>query len=314
MERSDVLLHGRRVAYRRAGDDGPMVVLVHGITQESSNWEGVARTLSEAARLVAVDLPGHGRSDNPPGDHSIGAYATTVRDLLLALGEHGTTIVGHSLGGGVALQFAYQFPELVHRLVLIDSGGLGEEVSPLLRAATLPGAEPVIRMLASERAGGMALRLSRALRRVGLRVGTDLRQVWQGLSNLGEERARSAFLGTVRTLIGTDGQKVSAVDRLYLAEHVPTLLLWGARDRIIPLHHGERARDHIPGSTLRVLPDAGHFPHLDQPRTVADAIAAFLASTEPCEMSHDEWGAVVRAHATRTGSPEVSDDATRPRT
>lgn len=304
MERCEILLHGRRLAYRRAGERGPTVLLIHGITQESSNWEGVAEALAPRARLIAIDLPGHGDSENPAGDHSIGAYASTVRDLLLALGETGATVVGHSLGGGVALQFAYLFPELTERLVLVDSGGLGPEVSPLLRAASLPGADPVIALLASEPVRDAAMRLSRRLRRMGLRFGTDIRQVWQGLQNLGDPDARRAFVWTVRAVIGATGQRVSANDRLYLAEHVPTLVVWGADDRIIPLKHGLEAHERIPGARLQVLPDVGHFPHLDDPERVARVIAEFLDDTEPADVPRERWAEIVRNGGA----------ATRPRT
>lgn len=304
MERCEILLHGRRLAYRRAGERGPTVLLIHGITQESSNWEGVAEALAPRARLIAIDLPGHGDSENPAGDHSIGAYASTVRDLLLALGETRATVVGHSLGGGVALQFAYLFPELIERLVLVDSGGLGPEVSPLLRAASLPGADPVIALLASEPVRDAAMRLSRRLRRMGLRFGTDIRQVWQGLQNLGDPDARRAFVWTVRAVIGATGQRVSANDRLYLAEHVPTLVVWGADDRIIPLKHGLEAHERIPGARLQVLPDVGHFPHLDDPERVARVIAEFLDDTEPADVPRERWAEIVRNGGA----------ATRPRT
>lgn len=295
MEIRDVTLHGRRLCYRVAGEDGPAVMLIHGITQDSSTWEGLARHLAPAARLVAIDLPGHGNSENPPGDHSLGAYASIVRDLLLALEEPSATVVGHSLGGGVALQTAYQFPELVDRLVLVDSGGLGPEVSPLLRAASLPGADPVIALLSTETVKNGAAAISRGLRKLGLRIGTDLAEVWRGIDGLSDPDARRAFLLTVRATVGVAGQRISASDRLYLAEHVPTLLIWGARDRIIPLSHATDAHEQIPGSRLRVLREAGHFPHLDDPEKVAQHIAEFIAETEPASLPREEWGRILRS-------------------
>lgn len=295
MEIRDVTIHGRRLCYRVAGEDGPTVVLIHGITQDSSTWEGLARHLDGSARLVAIDLPGHGNSENPPGDHSLGAYASIVRDLLLALDEPTATIVGHSLGGGVALQTAYQFPELVDRLVLVDSGGLGPEVSPLLRAASLPGADPVIALLSTQPVKDAAAAVSRGLRRLGLRIGTDVAEVWRGIDGLADPDARRAFLLTVRATVGIAGQRISARDRLYLAEHVPTLLIWGARDRIIPLSHATDAHEQIPSSRLRVLKEAGHFPHLEDPQTVARHIADFLEETEPANVPREDWGRILRS-------------------
>lgn len=294
MQLNQTTIHGRRVVYRSAGDSGPPVLLIHGITQDSRTWEPLGERLSRSASLVAIDLPGHGDSENPPGDHSLGAYASTVRDLLLTLEWPHATIVGHSLGGGVTLQFAYQFPDMVDRLVLVDSGGLGREVSPLLRAASLPGADAVISLLTTDAVKGMTDSVLRRLQRLGLRSSTNLEEIRRGFENLANPDARRAFLKTVRILIGLGGQQVSARDRLYLAEHLPTLLLWGARDRIIPLSHATDAHEAIPGSRLRVLGDAGHFPHIDDPETVARHISEFLAETEPAGIPRERWAAIVR--------------------
>jgi pimeloyl-ACP methyl ester carboxylesterase len=146
MDPQQVELHGQTVTYHRAGS-GPVLLLVHGITSSSRTWREVMPALAEDFDVIAPDLPGHGRSGKPRGDYSLGAYASGLRDLLVVLGVRSATVVGHSLGGGIAMQFAYQFPERVERLVLVDSGGLGDEVSLVLRAATLPGAEFVLPLL-----------------------------------------------------------------------------------------------------------------------------------------------------------------------
>ena len=294
MDRHEVAIHGHRIAYRLAGDEGPTLLCIHGITQDSTTWEHVGPALAGVARVIAVDLPGHGDSDNPPGDHSLGAYASTCRDLLFALGDTSATIVGHSLGGGVALQFAYQFPELVDRLVLLDSGGLGTEVSPLLRAAALPGADPVVRLLATPLVHRALVRGGEAMERFGLRAGADLEEVAQGLRNLSDPAARHAFLRTVRATIGVRGQRVSARDKLYLAEHIPTLLLWGAEDRIIPVEHGRATHEAIPDSRFETLPGVGHFPQLDAPREVAARIRRFLEETQPARVPRERWGDLLR--------------------
>src|SRR4051795_12115349 len=139
-------LHGQPVSYHRVGE-GPLLVLVHGITSSSTTWERVIPLLAERHTVIAPDLLGHGRSAKPRGDYSLGAYASGLRDLLVALPEPPATVVGHSLGGGIAMQLAYQFPERVERLALVGSGGLGREVNIMLRAATLPGSEYVLPLL-----------------------------------------------------------------------------------------------------------------------------------------------------------------------
>lgn len=299
MELREVVIHGHRVAYRTAGDAGPTLLLVHGITQDSTTWQDVGRHLSDVGRVIAIDLPGHGDSDNPPGDHSLGAYASSCRDLLFALGASTATLVGHSLGGGVVLQFAYQFPGIADRLVLLNSGGLGTEVSPLLRAAALPGADPVISLLARPAVHRAIMRGGRALERIGLRAGSDLEEVAQGLRNLSNPAARHAFLRTVRATIGVRGQRVSAEDKLYLAAHVPTLLLWGTEDRIIPVEHGRATHEAIPDSQFHALDGVGHFPHLDAPEVVASRIRQFVASTEPSTVDLERWAEILRDHRER---------------
>lgn len=292
-ERREIEIHGRRIVYRCSGEEGPLVLLVHGITQDSTTWTDVAEQLS-GARLLAPDLPGHGESQNPPGDHSLGAYASAIRDLLFALEEERVTLVGHSLGGGVALQFSYQFPDMVERLVLVDSGGLGRDVSPILRAATLPGADLVLSLATNDAVQKVVGSIGQGLSRLGLQAGTDLREVGRGLRGLDRPESRHAFLRTVKAVISPSGQAVSARDRLYLAEHVPTLIVWGARDRIIPIHHGAVAQQRVPGAQLRVIEDAGHFPHLDRPRAVADIISRFLHETEPADVPREQWGRLLR--------------------
>lgn len=296
MELRDVTIHGRRVAYRTEGS-GRLVVLVHGISQDSRTWEPLAEHLRHSARLLAPDLPGHGRSQSPGGDHSLGAYASGVRDLLLALDEPGATIVGHSLGGGVALQFAYQFPDMVDRLVLVDSGGLGRDVSALLRAAVLPGAHPVIGMLSSARSQRAAAAVSRGLSFLGLRLGTDLGEAWRGISALADPDARVAFLRTARATMELRGQMISAGDRLYLASALPTLIIWGEQDRIIPVAHARDAHRQIAGSRLAVFPGAGHFPHIDEPAGVSRVLSDFLDGTEPAELPRERWSELLRRGA-----------------
>jgi len=280
MEHEEITLHGHTVSYRRAGW-GPVIVLIHGITGSSLTWEHVIEPLAERYTVVAPDLLGHGESAKPRGDYSLGAYASGIRDLLAAIGHDRATIVGHSLGGGVAMQMAYQFPERCERLVLVSSGGLGREVHMLLRAAVLPGSELVLPLLASQGLIGRLDAVGAFLGRLGLRAGSDLDEMWRGFSSLQDAGARAAFIHTLRTILDPGGQRVSATDRLYLAAEMPSLIMWGERDPIIPFRHGVMASETMPGSRLVSFPDAGHFPYRDDPRRFVRELTDFMESTEP---------------------------------
>ena len=286
----EVLIHGHRVRYRVAMSDHahPVVVLVHGIAGSSQTWEEVMPAIASAGyTVIAPDLLGHGESAKPRGDYSLGAYASGLRDLLAVLGHDRATIVGHSLGGGIALVFAYQFPERTERLVLVDAGGLGRDVSIALRAASLPGSELVLPLLFSTPLVNLAGRVGGALGKIGLRGGPDVEEIARGIATFTDLHARTAFVHTVRAVIDPLGQRVSARDRLYLAEGMPTLIVWGERDRIIPVEHGHAAAELIPGSRLELFPTAGHFPHREDPVRFAEIMREFLASTEPAWIDDD---------------------------
>jgi pimeloyl-ACP methyl ester carboxylesterase len=270
------------VSYRVAGE-GPLVGLIHGITETHEVWREVIPPLAQRYTVVAADLLGHGQSAKPRGDYSLGAYASGFRDLLGALGFERGTIVGRSLGGGIALQFAYQFPEYTERLVLVASGGLGREVHPMLRAATLPGSEVVLPWIAPAWAVRAGAAVGRALDSVGLRAGPDLAEIARGYASLVDAGARDAFLSTLRAVVDPGGQRVSALDRLYLAEDLPTLILWGTDDPIIPASHGRRAHELIPNSRLVEFAGSGHWPQLDDAERFAEALIDFIESTEPHE-------------------------------
>jgi pimeloyl-ACP methyl ester carboxylesterase len=292
----ETTLHGHRVAYRLAGS-GPPIVLIHGITSSSATWESVAPALAERHTVLAPDLLGHGQSAKPRGDYSMGAFASGVRDLVVSLALGPATIVGHSLGGGVAMQFAYQFPERSQRLALVSSGGLGSDVHGFLRAATLPGSEFVIPLLASTRVLSAGRAVGRALDRLGLALGTDMVEMARGHSSLGDPETRAAFVQTLRASVDPTGQRVMATDRLYLAASLRLLIIWGARDRIIPLAHGRRAHDLVQGSRLEVFEQAGHFPHLDEPEHFVSTLAQWIATTEPAEPDDERFRATLRSGA-----------------
>jgi pimeloyl-ACP methyl ester carboxylesterase len=238
---------------------------------------------------------GHGRSAKPRGDYSLGAYASGVRDVLVALGHEKGTFVGHSLGGGVAMQLAYQFPERCERLILVDSGGLGREVSLLLRSATIPGSELVLPLLARQGVLDAGRSVGRLLGRVGLKVGTDFGEMARGHASLADREARAAFVHTLRSVIEPRGQRVNASDRLYLARHIPFLIIWGAKDSIIPVAHGRAAHEQVEGSRLEVFPESGHFPQLDEPERFIDVVTEFVDSTEPSTLDPAEWQELLAA-------------------
>ncbi|MDQ6778131.1 MAG: alpha/beta fold hydrolase [Actinomycetota bacterium] len=286
IESREIILHGHRVSYL-AGGEGPVLVLVHGIAGDAGAWREVLPWLAERFTVLAPDLLGHGQSAKPRGDYSLGAYASGIRDLMIAVGHDRATFVGHSLGGGVAMQLAYQFPERCERLVLVSSGGLGREVHLLLRAAALPGSEYVLPVLAAPALLRTGAAIGTFFGRLGLRPGPDLAEFARGYGSLGDVETRQAFIQTLRAVVEPGGQRVSARDRLYLAAEVPTLIIWGSRDRIIPTQHGRRAHDEMPGSHYLEIPDAGHFPQLDRPRELVDAIVRFVGSTEPAQAGPD---------------------------
>jgi pimeloyl-ACP methyl ester carboxylesterase len=299
-EEWEIVLHGRRAVYRVAGS-GPPVVLIHGMLNSSSHWQPVANRLAERHMVIAPDLIGHGDSAAPRGDYSLGAHAASIRDLLSAIGVDRATIVGHSLGGGVAMQFFYQFPQRVERLALVSSGGLGHEVGPMLRTAALPGTSALLaltihpRLLAAMRALGVRMRER------GMHSGAYLQATARALRPLQNAGARQAFLQTLRAVIDVRGQRVGANDRLYLLESIPTLIVWGERDNTIPLAHGRAAHEAMPHSHFRTLPAAAHFPNLEDPEGLADALLEFIDATEPAPADAlADWGAVLARRSPRS--------------
>jgi pimeloyl-ACP methyl ester carboxylesterase len=288
-----VKIHGHDVAYRTAGREGPVVALVHGIAGSSATWAPVMALLAERYTVVAPDLLGHGESAKPRGDYSLGAYASGIRDLLTVLGHERATFVGHSLGGGIAMQLAYQFPERCERLALLASGGLGKEVSPLLRLISAPGTEYVLPVILTPRLHSVFGSVGRLVGRAGLQGGSLMQEIWNSYTRLTDARAQRAFVHTIRAVIDVYGQRVSARDRLYLASEMPTLIVWGERDGIIPASHGRVAHEMMPGSRLEIIPDTGHFLPIERPDVVAGLLTDFIDNTNPAEVSRERWQEVL---------------------
>ncbi len=272
-----VELHGDRIAYREAGS-GEVVLLIHGMAGSSETWGPVISSLANNYRVVAPDLLGHGLSAKPRTDYSLGAFAAGLRDLLDTLGISEATVVGHSLGGGVAMQFIYQHPEYCQRLVLVSSGGLGPDVGLILRLLSAPGAELVLPFIAPGPVLGVGHTVRRCMGAFGFSSALGA-EIWKTYSSFADRPTRQAFLRTLRSVVDYRGQTVCALSRLHVRADVPTLLIWGAKDRMIPVEHSYEAQAARSGCRLEILPAVGHFPQVEAPAEVAEIIRSFVAET-----------------------------------
>ncbi|NLE81924.1 MAG: alpha/beta hydrolase [Rhodococcus sp.] len=287
-------IHGYRRAFRIAGQ-GPVILLLHGIGDNSTTWSDVIPHLAKNHTVIAPDLLGHGRSDKPRADYSVAAYANGMRDLLVTLGIDRVTIVGHSLGGGVAMQFAYQFPQMVERLVLVSAGGITRDVHPLLRLASvplvnealkllrIPGAMPSIRFAGTvlSRLSGVPLHPSELLH--------DTPDLLRILSDLPEPTAHAAYLRTLRAVVDWRGQVVTMLDRCYLTENLPVQLVWGDKDVVIPVTHAHLAHAAMPTSRIDIFHGSGHFPFRDEPMRFLEVVEEFIDTTEPLVFDEQRW-------------------------
>ncbi len=276
-EMSYLDLHGERIAYRDAGA-GETLLLIHGMAGSSATWRAVIPELAKRYRVVAPDLLGHGESAKPRGDYSLGAFAAWLRDLLDELGIRQATVVGQSLGGGVAMQFTYQHRDYCQRLVLISSGGLGPELNWILRILSAPGAELVLPVVAPQPVLTLGNKLGSWLTSAGIKS-PRASEMWSAYCSLSDRPTRQAFLRTLRSVVDYRGQAVSALGKIHVSHGLPTLLIWGEQDRIIPLAHGYAAHEAVPGSRLEVLAGVGHFPHVESPTAVVDILDDFIATT-----------------------------------
>jgi pimeloyl-ACP methyl ester carboxylesterase len=300
MELRELMIHGHRMTYRTAGE-GPVLLLVHGMAGSATTWKRVMPELSRSFTVVAPDMLGHGQSEKGAGDYSLGALASGLRDLLVALGHERATVVGQSLGGGVAMQLAYQYPERCERLVLVSSGGLGREVNPLLSFLSLPGSEAVLSLACSAPIINAIEGVGRLVARLGLRPAPVIGELWRSYSSLGDEETRRSFLRTLRAVIDRRGQAVSAANRLHLAAEVPTLVIWGSDDPIIPLEHAYEAHAGIEGSRLEIFDGVGHYPHVEDSDKFVAVLMDFIETTIPAQV------VISPEHVLRSPSADASD-------
>jgi pimeloyl-ACP methyl ester carboxylesterase len=287
-------IHGSEMTFRQAGS-GPALLLVHGMASRSDTWEQVMAPLARDHLVLAPDLVGQGASANPAGDYSLGAHAARLRDFMSVVGMPRATVVGHSLGGGIAMQFAYQFPDLCDRLVLVSSGGLGREVSWLLRLLSLPGVEYALPIICPRFVRDRGDEVLRLLRRAGLRHAAAA-EMWRAYTSLSEPGSRRAFARTLSSVVDPGGQSVSALDRLYLIAGIPTLIIWGDQDNIIPVSHAHAAHEALPGSRLEIIHGAGHLPHVQDPDRFVDVLADFIATSQPSTITPEQRRMLMLTH------------------
>ncbi|WP_436700464.1 alpha/beta fold hydrolase [Nocardioides sp. BYT-33-1] len=318
-----VTLHGKRRAFVRRGS-GPAVLLLHGLACDHTTWAPVIDELAARYTVIAPDLLGHGLSDKPRADYTLGGYANGMRDLLTVLGIDKVTVVGHSFGGGVAMQFAYQFPERTQRVMLVSTGGLGAEVTPLIKLIQVPGwfrAVGLLTLPGIRHAETLALRAAAQYGDRGpLRKYTrDLDEIAAIVESWKDRRTRYAIRHLVRAVIDWRGQIVTMSDRAYLSEAMPMAVLWGAEDQVIPVAHAEHARALAPDVRVDVLADAGHFPHKDHPHEFVRLLDDFIATTEPASYNRARFRRMLKAGATAPLGPlaavaaaEARDDAVAP--
>ncbi|HZU50175.1 MAG TPA: alpha/beta fold hydrolase [Mycobacterium sp.] len=276
-------LHGDRVAYRDAGD-GEVLLLIHGMAGSSATWRSVLPQLSKRFRVIAPDLLGHGESAKPRGDYSLGAFAVWLRDFLDELGISHATVIGHSLGGGVAMQFVYQHPDYVKRLILIGSGGLGPDVGWVLRLLSAPGAELILPVIAPTPVLTVGNKLRSWVRGAGIHSPRGA-ELWSAYSSLSDRQTRQSFLRTLRSVVDYRGQAVSALNRLQLRAELPVMAIWGEEDNIIPVDHAYAAHEARADTRLEVLQDVGHFPQVEAPTEVVELIEDFIATSEQSDVN-----------------------------
>ena len=279
-----VTLHGHRRAYVKAGQ-GPVVLLLHGLGCDHTTWAPVVDSLAKRYTVIAPDMLGHGLSDKPRADYSVGGYANGMRDLLTVLGVDKATVIGHSFGGGVAMQFAYQFPERTERLMLVASGGLGPEVSPAIRAITTPGFHQVMGLLTLPGVRHVGKAGMRALASTPCKHTRDLDEVAEIFESFKDPHARHAIRHVVRAVVDWHGQIVTMADRAYLTEEMPMAVVWGRDDKVIPVRHASNAAALAPYARVEVIPNAGHFPHKDHPHRFAKIVHEFIRTTQPARYS-----------------------------
>ena len=303
-----VTIHGHRRAFVKTGS-GPALLLLHGLACDHRTWEPVIASLSRHFTVIAPDLLGHGDSAKPRADYSVGGYANGMRDLLTVLEVDTVTVVGHSFGGGVAMQFAYQYPERTERIVLVGSGGLGPEVAPAIRAITTPGFHQVMSVLTLPGIRHVSTGTMRLLAKSGITQFRDLDEAAAVYDCFKDPRSRAAIRHVVRAVVDWKGQIVTMSDRAYLTDAMPMCVIWGADDMIIPVSHASFASELAPTAWVEIMPNAGHFPHKDHPQRFVKILRDFIRSTEAMGYDRERWRELLDAGARVTPAQAEAGDA-----
>ena len=306
-----VTIHGHRRAFVKRGS-GPALLLMHGVGCDHTTWEPVLADLARRYTVIAPDLLGHGLSDKPRADYSVGGYANGMRDLLSHLEIPRATVVGHSFGGGVALQFAYQFPELLERLILVGPGGFGPDVTPVIRAMTLPGAHQVTGLLTLPVLRQVSVGVLNALAQTGIPQARDLDEVATILDSFADPRTRTAIRHVLRAVVDWRGQIIALSDRAYLLDHVPTCIIWGRNDMAIPVTHAGSAAALLPNARVEIIPNAGHLPFRDHPQRFTNIVRDFIRRTEPAVYDEEHWRALIRAGGEHLAQAEAGQSPIAP--
>ena len=286
-------VHGHRRAFVKVGT-GPAVLLLHGLGCDHRTWLPVIDSLARHYTVIAPDLLGHGLSDKPRADYSVGGFANGMRDLLTVLGIDKATVVGHSFGGGVAMQFAYQFPERTERLMLVASGGLGPEVSPAIRAVSTPGFHQVMGVLTLPGLRHVGVAGLRALSAGPWKATRDLDEVATIYDSFKDPKARHAIRHVVRAVVDWRGQIVTMADRAYLTQAMPMCVVWGSDDAVIPVRHARLVAELAPEATVEVVPNAGHFPHKDHPQRFVRILNDFVRHHPAATYHRGRWRRVLK--------------------
>jgi pimeloyl-ACP methyl ester carboxylesterase len=288
-------IHGYRRAFRIAGS-GPALLLIHGVGDKSESWGPVHAKLAQRFTVIAPDLLGHGESDKPRADYSLPAFANGMRDLLAVLGIERVTVVGHSFGGGVAMQFAYQYPQLVERLVLVSAGGVESDVSFALRLAAMPMGSEALAMVRVPGALPAMRVFGRAVQALlgSTKFGRDAVDTVRLLEGFRDPSALSAFARTLRSVVDGRGQYVTMLDRSYLMQSIPAQIIWGEDDVVIPVSHARTAHAAMAGSRLEIFEKSGHVPHHDHPDRFVEVVERFMDSTRPAHHDPDVMHSLLR--------------------
>jgi len=300
-------IHGHKRAFIKTGK-GPALLLLHGLGCDHTTWLPVVAALARHYTVIAPDMLGHGLSDKPRADYSVGGYANGMRDLLTVLGIDKVTVVGHSFGGGVAMQFAYQFPERTERMVLVATGGMGPEVTPAIRAVTLPGFHQAMALVTLPGVRQLTTTGLKALATTGLPATRDLDEVAEIVDSFKDPRARRAIRHVVSAVVDWRGQIVTMVDRAYLTQAMPMCVIWGTDDAVIPVSHAGIAGEFAPGATVEVIANAGHFPHKDHPQRFVKIVDDFIRTHPAATYHRGHWRTLLRNGAQRPVPHAVPPD------